>query len=173
MKLFNLTIIGCLLYAMNTTAQVMYPNMWENQHVFGVNKLPARATSYSYEEVESARSTDRSSARVLDLNGSWFFNFSEKQQDRPKTFYKNEFDYQSWNKIDVPSSWEMKGYGIPIYTNATYPFAPNPPYIDRDNPVGSYIKEFELPSEWEDQEVILHFGGVSSAFYCWVNGEFA
>ena len=71
-------------------------------------------------------------------------------------------------------NWELKGYGTAIYTNIIYPFVPvDPPFVpDDDNPVGCYIKEFDIPADWKDQKVILHFGGVSSAFYVWLNGQF-
>ena len=152
-------------------AQYQEPVLWQSQQVFGVNKLPSRATSYSFPSTETALMGDRDSARIMMLNGDWYFHFSEKEEDKPQRFFDSQFDYADWDKIEVPSCWEMKGYGTPIYTNSTYPFSPNPPYIDRDNPVGSYIKEFDLPEAWEEQQVILHFGGVSSAFYCWVNGK--
>ena len=66
----------------------------------------------------------------------------------------------------------MQGYGTPIYTNITYPFPVNPPYIERTNPVGSFLKKFTLPEGWENDQLILHFGGISSAGYVWVNGRF-
>ncbi|TRX54860.1 DUF4981 domain-containing protein [Fulvivirga sp. M361] len=169
---FAILSIGLLVFNLEATGQMMQPDWWENQHVFGVNKLPARATSYSYEDTKTALMGDREDARVLMLNGQWQFEFAAREQDKSDEFYKEDFDFKSWKTIEVPSCWEMKGYGTPIYTNSTYPFTADPPFIDRDNPVGSYIKEFELPVEWQDKEVILHFGGVSSAFYCWVNGAF-
>ncbi len=73
----------------------------------------------------------------------------------------------------MPGNWELQGYGTPIYTNITYPFTADPPRIDRTNPAGSYLREFEIPEAWGDMRIVLHFGGVSSAFYCWVNGELA
>ncbi|RED96556.1 glycoside hydrolase family 2 TIM barrel-domain containing protein [Marinoscillum furvescens] len=145
---------------------------WQNQHIFGINKLPARATSYSFTSSESALKESREASRMRSLNGDWYFHFAEKPSEKPEDFHQPDFNFKSWKTIEVPSSWEMKGYGTPIYTNSTYPFSPNPPYIDRDNPVGSYVREFEVPAAWSDQEIILHFGGVSSAMYVWVNGEF-
>lgn len=92
----------------------------------------------------------------------------------------------------MPSSWELEGFGQPIYTNIIYPFTPDIknggkrnfnymggphppqfPFIEkyRDNPVGSYYRDFTIPKDWDHQSVILHFGGVSSAFYVWVNGK--
>lgn len=169
-KIYIPFLVIILLYIGNFKLSAQSTD-WQNQGIFAINKLPARATSYSFKDEVSARQGDRQKSRMLSLNGEWYFNFSERQEDKPEDFYKSN-DYKSWEKIQVPSCWEMKGYGTPIYTNSTYPFSPNPPYIDRENPVGSYVKQFELPEGWGNQEVILHFGGVSSAFYLWVNGEY-
>ncbi|WP_185957415.1 glycoside hydrolase family 2 TIM barrel-domain containing protein [Saccharicrinis carchari] len=145
---------------------------WENQYVIQENKMPARATSFSYREVDAAVEMDRDQAEVKFLNGDWKFNFTPDSKNRSIDFVRTEFDASGWDDIKVPSCWEMQGYGTPIYTNDVYPFTPNAPFIDRTNPVGSYIKEFTLPADWTDQQVIIHFGGVSSAFYCWLNGEY-
>ena len=173
MKFIKQLIFSFLMFQSIAYAQQLATgNLWENQQVFAINKIPARATTYSFATLEEAITGDRQKSNMLPLNGDWRFNFSEKPQDRPMAFHEQNFNDKSWETIEVPSCWEMKGYGTPIYTNTVYPFSPNPPYIDRDNPVGSYTKEFELPETWNDKEVILHFGGVSSAFYCWLNGEF-
>ncbi|WP_430812921.1 MULTISPECIES: glycoside hydrolase family 2 TIM barrel-domain containing protein [unclassified Carboxylicivirga] len=147
-------------------------NDWENQHRVHENKMDGRATSYSYRTAEEARLLDRQKAEVKFLNGDWQFQFTPDSKNRSTDFAGADFDASSWANIPVPSCWEMHGYGTPIYTNEVYPFTPNAPYIDRTNPVGSYIKEFELPENWQDEQVIIHFGGVSSAFYCWLNGEY-
>ena len=146
--------------------------------------MAARATSYSYYSEKDALSGERERSRMMSLNGSWMFNFVEDDELRPLDFSGVDFKgSEGWKEIPVPSNWEMEGYGQPIYVNMAYPFSPNvlktwpkvvrprPPYIYRENPVGSYYRDFELPDGWEDQRVILHFGGVSSAFYCWVNGK--
>lgn len=91
---------------------------------------------------------------------------------RPTDFYKNDFDLSGWDTLEVPSNWEIQGHGIPFYTNVTYMFPPNPPYIPHEeNPVGSYKRDFEIPDSWDGKEVYLHFEGVSGAMYIWVNGE--
>ena len=146
-------------------------NDWENQQMISLNKMSARATSYSYTTEEKSIEGDRTKAEVLSLDGIWKFSFVADSKDRSLDFYKKNYDASKWNTIDVPSCWEMKGYGTPIYTNVVYPFTPKPPFIDRANPVGSYIQEFELPKKWNEKQLILHFAGVSSAFYLWVNGE--
>lgn len=161
-----LSIFLLIVLSFSTWAQ----NDWEDQSVIGRNKMPARASSYSFTSPDLALKGDRSQARYLSLNGEWLFHFEADSKNRPMDFYANESRVAGWDKIEVPSCWEMKGYGTPIYTNEVYPFPNNPPFIRRMNPVGSYFRKFSVPEGWNDQQVILHFGGVSSAFYVWVNG---
>lgn len=169
MKRIVLSLFTILLCVWVVNAQ---KNDWENEQVIGINKLPARATSYSYLSVDDALTANRDLARVQSLNGTWKFHFTADSKDRPTDFYQNEQLYEKWDEIIVPSCWEMQGYGTPIYTNITYPFPNNPPYIERENPVGSYLKKFTVPADWNDDQIILHFGGISSAAYVWLNGEF-
>ncbi|MFI3317489.1 MAG: glycoside hydrolase family 2 TIM barrel-domain containing protein [Rikenellaceae bacterium] len=178
-----------LIAAISLFSQTLFSqNDWENEFVYENNKLPARVASYSYPDVQSAMNFERDASKMLSLNGDWNFNFVERTDDRPMEFWATDFEGdQNWAPIAVPSSWEMKGYGQPIYSNIIYPFTPEdnlnakfdwrgpqppvPPVIYRDNPVGSYYRDFELPAAWADQSVVLHFGGVASAFYVWVNGQ--
>lgn len=143
---------------------------WQNPNVLGINKLQPRATSYSYSSKALAVKAKRQLAKIKSLNGKWKFQYSEDVSQSPKEFYLTDFNSSQWQHIEVPSNWELQGFGQPIYTNSTYPFPVNPPYIDRENAIGSYIRTFEVPQAWHDQQIILHFGGVSSAFYVWVNG---
>ena len=145
---------------------------WEDPQVTSINRDRARVTAYSYQSIDDALSYDRSKSHFLLLNGQWDFNFAIKPADAPDDFYLSKV--KSWDTIEVPSNWEMKGYDIPIYKSAVYPFRPvNPPYVPRDyNAVGSYQRSFTIPSDWENMNISLHFGGVSSAFKVWVNGKF-
>ena len=144
---------------------------WYNRYVNGVNRLPARATSYSYPDAETALAGDREASRIASLNGTWKFSFVADSKDAPLEFWKEGYDVSAWDNINVPSCWEMHGYGYPIYRNTMYPFPYNPPYITRDNPVGSYVRTFTVPSDWKGGRVILHFGGVYSGHQVWVNGQ--
>jgi len=146
-------------------------NEWKNIYVNHKNRLPTRATSYSYYTEQDALKGNRDLSRISYLNGKWKFFFAEDVDKAPKDFYKQDADLSSWKEINVPGCWDRQGYGYPIYTNITYPFPVAPPYIKRDNPVGSYAREFEVPANWKDGRIILHFGGVYSGFYVWVNGE--
>lgn len=161
------------LLAVQAASAGQFPNDWENEGVIAKGKLPARATSYSYADAADALAGDRSRSRMVSLNGEWRFHFEADSVNRPLDFYRAKFDARGWDRIAVPSSWEVKGYGTPIYVNSKYPFTADPPRIDRTNPVGSYIRDFEVPDDWTGQRIVLHFGGVSSAFYCWVNGQLA
>ncbi|MCW8312244.1 DUF4981 domain-containing protein [Sphingobacterium sp. InxBP1] len=149
------------------------PEAWENPMITSINRDPSRATAYSYATVEEALKNDRTNnKRMLFLNGDWDFKFVYKPADAPQNFHLEEV--KGWDKIHVPSNWEMQGYDIPIYRSAVYPFTPiDPPRIPKDyNGVGSYQKTFELPSSWEGMNITLHFGGVTSAYQLWVNDKY-
>jgi beta-galactosidase len=146
---------------------------WENPELLGKNKEAAHATYQTYPDVASAlKGTREDTPYFKSLNGNWQFKWVGKPADAPVGFDKTEFDASKWATIPVPSCWEMQGYGIPIYTNVTYPYPANPPFIPHEyNPVGSYRTEFEVPENWKGRRVIVHFGGVYSFFYLWVNGK--
>ena len=108
----------------------------------------------------------------MSLNGKWAFRFSPTPDKRPVGFHDPGFSTAGWDSIPVPSNWETEGYGTPIYTNVTYPFPKNPPFIDHsDNPVRCYRRSFELPSGWDGRQVFLHFGGSTAGMYVWINGH--
>ncbi|NVM46343.1 MAG: DUF4981 domain-containing protein [Candidatus Lokiarchaeota archaeon] len=148
---------------------------WENPNIFSKGKEKAHSTSIPFESFDEALGNRENSKYFKLLNGNWKFNWVKTPRERPKEFYKEDFKIDSWEEIDVPSNWQMRGYGIPIYTNVNYPYSINTkeiPKIDHNyNPVGSYRTNFEIPSNWKEREVIIHFAGVKSAFYIWINGE--
>ncbi|MCM1502794.1 MAG: DUF4981 domain-containing protein [Bacteroidales bacterium] len=161
---------------------------WQNEQVFAVNKLPGHVTFIPYPDVAGMRSDvyysrpwERPSSPLYQsLDGIWKFNYVSRPSDRPADFYKKSYDVSGWDDIEVPSNWEMKGYGTPIYTNITYPFKNAPSVIlpqegftnnDEENPVGSYRRDFEIPEDWKGKEIYLHFNGVYSGFYVYVNGK--
>ncbi len=153
----------------------MPANDWENSRMFGRNKEPAHNTLIPHANVDDVLKGDIKSTYYKSLNGVWKFNWVNKPSDRPSEFYKLDFDLSNWDEIDVPSNWQMRGYGIPIYTNVRYPYSvktDNIPSIDHEyNPVGSYITHFNLPEIWDGREIFIHFAGVKSAFYLWINGK--
>jgi beta-galactosidase len=150
---------------------------WRDPEVSGRNREPARATMLPYATVEQAlEGTREASPFFLSLNGDWRFHHVEKPAERPRDFFRADFDDRGWPTIPVPSNWQLHGYDHPIYLNQPYPWAPenpDPPHIPPDfNPVGSYRTTFELPAAWAGRRVFLHFAGVNSAFHLWVNGRF-
>ena len=112
-------------------------NPWENETIFAINKEVGHATFHPFPSTESLKadkSFDKpwetpSSDYYLSLNGMWKFNWVKQPSERPFNFYKTNYDISSWKEIPVPSNWEMHGYGTPIYTNITYPFKTEPPFI--------------------------------------------
>ena len=170
MKKILITILWFGL-GVSALAQTLEKGPWFDYYINGINRLPARATSYSFDDQAKALAGDREDSRMLSLNGSWKFNFAEDLPKAPIDFYAEGYDVSSWGSIQVPSCWEMQGYGYPIYTNTQYPFPFRPPYICRDNPVGSYVRTFTVPQAWKNGKVILHFGGVYSGHQVWVNGK--
>lgn len=163
-------------------------NDWENEAIISINKEPGRATMLLYSSEKEMKSDEayakpwlwpNSSLRLM-LNGRWQFNWVPKPEDRPIDFYKTNFDASSWKTIPVPSCMEMQGYGTPIYTNVTYPFKNQPPFIrgqegytvvNEPNAVGSYRRTIKVPASWNGREIYLHFNGIYSAAYVWVNGQ--
>lgn len=150
------------------------PRDWEDPGIFDINREPPRANFYSYASESSALADNREGSEFFhSLNGKWMFHWAARPADRPYYFFKDNYDTRKWDLVDVPSNWELNGYGIPIYVNAGYPFEMNPPYIHHENnPVGSYKREFRVPPLWNNREIFVHFGAVSSAFYLWINEHF-
>ena len=171
MKRLTAILLCTLAYGAATAA-----DGWDapaDQHVNTLHRLPARATSYSYKTPQDALAGDRARSRMMPLDGVWKFRFAEDAAQSPEGFWQPGADLGDWDEIEVPSCWEMQGYGYPIYTNIPYPFEFRPPSITRDNPTGCYVRKFTVPRSWEGDRVVLHFGGVYSGYYVWVNGTLA
>lgn len=167
-KIFILIGLGLVLF--QSVAQS--GSEWVTPSVTSVGKLPARATSYSYASKELAKTGDRTQSRLLSLNGSWQFSWYENAESVPQDFVNHPANALA--TVQVPGNWELQGFGQPIYVNIRYPFDFNPPVITGANgqPVGIYRRSVDLPKAWEGDRILLHFGGVASAFYVWINGEF-
>ncbi len=154
-------------------AQEQGRNDWENTEVFNVNKEAAHATFIPFQSESNNPWLDKfNSPFVKSLNGTWKFNHVKKPSERPVDFYKNNFDVSTWNDIEVPGNWELQGFGTPIYTDVSYPFPANPPFIPHEfNPVGSYKRSFTIPEDWDSKDIFIHIGSAKSAFYIWLNGK--
>ena len=134
---------------------------WQDPNETGTNRLESRAWLPPAPEF------------VQSLNGTWKFHWCGKPALRPVGFEQPGFDLSAWHAIDVPSCVEMKGWGVPQYTNSNYPFPKNPPLVDVEfNPVSSYVRTFAVPASWRGRRVVLRFDGVDSAYYVWLNGKF-
>lgn len=166
---------------------------WEDESRFEENKEVGHASYTPYfneqdmladkEFYQTPWVYTKSKASVL-LNGDWFFDFVPEPSKRPTDFYKEDFDVSGWSTISVPSNWEMKGYDRPIYANVEYPHSNTPPFIDARkgfndggnnygiNPVGSYVRFFNLPEGWEKQRTFVQFGGIYSAAFVYLNGQY-
>ncbi|RYY23801.1 MAG: beta-galactosidase, partial [Chitinophagaceae bacterium] len=147
-------------------------NDWENPSLYEQNKEAPHAGFMLFNNPQDVISDDYSrSPYYRSLNGNWKFIYTDKYADRVQDFYRDDLNITKWSEIAVPSNWEVKGFGIPIYTNITYPHPKNPPFIGPDNPVGTYRKEFEIPADWNEREVILYFGSISGCAFVYVNGQ--
>ncbi len=146
---------------------------WENPQIIGVNKTAPHATLIPYASKSTAVKGNRYNSKYLYmLNGKWKFHWSPTPEKRPQDFYKTEYDVSKWDEINVPMNWQLAGYGKPYYVNIPYVFKKQPPKIEHDiNSVGSYRREFEVPSDWKGRQLYIHFDGVESAFYLWINGK--
>ncbi|MBP6410512.1 MAG: DUF4981 domain-containing protein [Pseudarcicella sp.] len=176
MKKKLIGISCCLMLLQSAFAQL--PE-WRDPAVFRVNTLPQHAFFIPYNnELQAKADSWMTSPNVLNLNGLWKFNYADKPSKRPADFYKKDYDVKSWKQIKVPSDWQMEGYDVPIFANSKYPWmvGARPKKVslelpDAWNPVGSYKRTFNIPATWKDKRLVLHFGGVNSAYYVWVNGK--
>ncbi|MGB3464417.1 MAG: sugar-binding domain-containing protein, partial [Cyclobacteriaceae bacterium] len=171
----NLLLFGFLAFVYLPSLKVAAQNPWQNQEVVNINKLPARATSVSYPSENLALEMNRDlSPRRRSLNGTWDFRYFKAPGEVPVNFHKR--GQKNWDKIPVPSNWELHGYGKPwqrlthqIWENKGV----NQPNIPKDyNPTGCYRKEISLPENWEGMQITLHVGAASSVLSVWVNGQY-
>ncbi len=144
--------------------------------VFAVGRVPAHSDHKYYATAEEAQQRGEMSLRH-SLNGSWKFSYAASPAARQAGFYKKEVSCRGWAQIEVPGHIQLQGYGNPQYVNTMYPWDGHenlrPPMISEDhNPVGSYVKYFNVPEGWEGRPLYVSFQGVETAFYVWLNGEF-
>jgi len=174
LKILSMLISGLIVLSCGDPGTQSQIHEWETQSIIAHNKEPGHATLIPYLDDGKALDGDRTvSANYQTLNGLWKFNWVSKPSQRPLEFFNDKFDLSPWDEVDVPNSWQLQGYGQPIYTNVKEPFEnpepPKPPL--NNNPVGSYRRDFLIPEIWDGGEIILHFDGVKSAFFVWVNGK--
>ena len=156
---------------------------WHDLQVNEINRLPLHTMHFAYDPNDfpgtGAEYLDKKkSMNYLSLEGTWKFNWVANADERPTDFYKTDLDDSKWNNIQMPGNWEMLGYGQPEYVNVGFAwrghFDQQPPAVPtKDNHVGSYRREINIPSNWDGKRVIAHFGSVTSNIYLYVNGKFA
>jgi beta-galactosidase len=156
---------------------------WENEQITQINREQPRATAILFPDRDSAlKGQPENSSLFRSLNGTWQFHFSKRPEDRPIDFHQADYDASTWDQIQVPGNWQTQGFGVAIYSNVRYPFHRDRPRVtgepprdwtayENRNETGSYRREFDLPPDWNGHEVFIHFGGVESAFYVWINGQ--
>ena len=171
---------------------------WESVEELALNKEYPRTYFFSFDnEAQAAQVRPEKSPYWLSLNGQWRFHWCKTPDERPKDFYKTNYDASGWDMTPVPSNWNVQGiqkdgklkYGLPIYVNQPVIFyherkvddwrqgvMRTPPQTwttyEYRNEVGSYIRYFEVPREWKGREVYIDFDGVDSFFYLWINGKY-
>lgn len=179
MKTNNFFVLITSILMLGTSHTIAQQNEWnENPKVFGVNTLKPHATSMPYSTVEEAKVCDRRGSEwYQSLSGTWKFYHVDKPSQRHSSFFEDSFDASSFDDIQVPGSWQLFGYDHAIYTNVTYPWSGSdrisPPTAPTNfNPVGHYRREFTVSANWDGKRIRLHFEGVESAYYVWVNGKY-
>ena len=152
--------------------------VWLDPEVNQVNREARHAHFFAFENQDLAQKGDKAkSARFLSMEGMWKFNFVKDHQNAPEGFYALKYDDSQWVDFPVPGLFELNGYGDKIYKNIGYAwgttFKSNPPYIgETNNYTGSYRRTFELPADWNGQEVFFHVGSATSNLTLWVNGKY-
>jgi beta-galactosidase len=167
-----------LMFAASVTAQQVRGAparpAWNDIDIIRQNVEEPRAHFLPFRSREAAIAGDLDdNAWFISLNGEWKFKYADSPAARPAGFHEEDFDVSDWSELPVPSNWERHGHGYAIYVNVPYPFEIDEPNVPTEkNPVGSYRRDFTVPDDWQNEDVFLYFGAVSSAFYVWINGEY-
>ena len=152
--------------------------VWKDPGVNQVNREARRAAFFAFEDADKAKVNDKTkSSRYLSMEGKWKFCFVKDHNLAPKDFFSLKYDDSQWVDFPVPGLFEIEGYGDKIYRNVGYSwcttFDSNPPFIgETNNYTGSYRRTFDLPSDWNGQEVYFHVGSATSNLSVWVNGKY-
>ena len=155
----------CILLLACTALGAQTFTEWQDPHINSINRLPMHSSFLAAE------------SQIIPLTGDWSFRWVRSADQRPVEFWSLKYQETGWTKMSLPAVWEMNGYGDPVYVNMGYAWygryksaPPVPP--TENNHVGSYRKYIQIPAEWKGEQVIIHFGSVTSNLYLWVNGKF-
>lgn len=144
---------------------------WENIDKQSENRLPARAWFHSYKSGEQAKELNRSASQgFMLLSGKWAFNYFNHPEKVPAAFYQQPMN--NWSEITVPGMWQMEGHGKLQYTDEGYPFPIDVPHVPTHNPTGAYQRQFTLPADWLQRQIIIKFDGVETYFEVYLNGQY-
>ena len=182
-------LVSVSMYSQQKNPILDYKDYIENELMIGENKLAPHSSFTSF--TSKTNVLNKQSKFYKSLDGKWNFNWVKNPKDRPINFMNPSFDVSSWNQINVPSNWEIEGYGVPIYVNHQYEFADykamiaedmelveirypkNPGDVPDDyNPVGSYRRDFIIDKSWSEKEVFIHIGAMKSGGFVWLNGKY-
>ncbi len=149
---------------------------WENPYIIKENKEDGHNTAMPYASVKDA--LDGAAAPLkFSLAGTWKFYWQQGVDDLRTDYYADNYDDSSWDDIAVPSLWQLKGYGKPIYLCNSLPSALSSvkgeiPKINHNlNEIGVYRRTFEIPESFDGKEIFIHFGAVKAGFFLYINGR--
>lgn len=179
-KTFYTIFTGIIILAVsnaNSQPNIIYDlnHYIENPALYQENQQPSHVPVCPFNSEGQAVSEDFTlSPYYLSLNGTWSFHWYSTPYQLPDGFYETGFKQDNWNSIQVPGTWQMQGFGHKIYRNIPLEFAPyDPPKVpDHFNPTGLYLRNFDLPENWADRKIFIHFDGVKSVYWMWVNGRY-
>ena len=172
-KLFS--VILTMMVMLTMTAQTP---MWNDPGKNADNRMQNVADFFAYENAELAKQGKKQNSKwFLSLEGNWKFKWVKNANERPEGFFAENYDDAAWDKMPVPGMWELNGFGDPIYVNNQYAWRndweTNPPYVkELNNHVGSYRRLFDIPADWNGQQVIMHVGSATSNITVYVNGQY-
>ena len=171
--LFVLALVLYLFFFSKRESKNFTFKEYEDPSIFSKNQSEGHAPIVPYTSLEAALAGRRENCEYFQsLNGTWKFNWVSKPKEASSDFFTEGFEASNWDDIRVPAHWQMEGFGHPKFRNIALPISTEPPGVPKDyNPVGSYLRTFQIPENWSDREVFLRFAGVTSAAYIWVNGK--
>ncbi len=147
--------------------------LWEKPMATSINRMRSRATLFPFESERLAKKPSYEPfdcPQIMNLNGEWKFRYLNCPEEVKDTFTEDKFNDSSWDKITVPGNWTMQGYDKPHYTNVQMPWPHQPPFVPKDNPTGVYRRTFQIDKALKGRRFVLHFSGVESCFFLYVNG---